>query len=84
MRPQAGVGKLKHAPPMQANNLLLVAEAVAPGGCARELHLFTGSEGASTELANAPLRSRLGLGLQFRHKQVSPMPEQAISLPQGM
>src|ERR1035441_160648 len=30
MRPQAGVGKLKHAPPMQANDLPLVAQAVPP------------------------------------------------------
>jgi hypothetical protein len=30
MRPQAGVGKLKHAPPMQASDLPLVAQAVPP------------------------------------------------------
>ena len=30
MRPQAGVGKLKHAPPLQANDLPLVAQAVPP------------------------------------------------------
>src|ERR1017187_4615240 len=30
MRPQAGVGKLKHAPPLQANDLLVVAQAVSP------------------------------------------------------
>src|ERR1035437_1331812 len=30
MRPQAGVGKLKHAPPMRANDLPLVAQAVPP------------------------------------------------------
>jgi hypothetical protein len=29
-RPQAGVGKLKHAPPMQASDLPLVAQAVPP------------------------------------------------------
>ena len=30
MGTQAGVGKLKHAPPMQANDLTLVAQAVPP------------------------------------------------------
>jgi hypothetical protein len=30
LRPQAGVGKLKHAPPMQANELPVVAQAVPP------------------------------------------------------
>ena len=30
MRPQAGVGKLKHALPMQANDLPVVAQAVSP------------------------------------------------------
>jgi hypothetical protein len=30
MRPPAGVGKLKHAPPMQANDMPLVAQAVSP------------------------------------------------------
>src|ERR1035441_5560226 len=30
MRPQAGVGKLKRAPPMQANDLPVVAQAVSP------------------------------------------------------
>jgi hypothetical protein len=30
MRPQAGVGKLKHAPPLQTNDLPLVAQAVSP------------------------------------------------------
>src|ERR1039458_376630 len=30
MHPQAGVGKLKHAPPVQANGLPGVAEAVSP------------------------------------------------------
>src|ERR1017187_3524994 len=30
MRPQAGVGKLKHDPPLQANDLLVVAQAVSP------------------------------------------------------
>ena len=30
IRPQAGVGKLKHAPPLQANDLPLVAQAVSP------------------------------------------------------
>src|ERR1019366_1729493 len=30
MHPQAGVGKLKHAPPVQANGLPVVAEAVSP------------------------------------------------------
>jgi hypothetical protein len=30
MRPQAGVGKLKHAPPMRANDLPLVAQALSP------------------------------------------------------
>jgi hypothetical protein len=30
MRPQAGVGKLKHAPPMRANDLPVVAQAVSP------------------------------------------------------
>jgi hypothetical protein len=30
VRPQAGVGKLKHAPPMQANDLPVVAPAVPP------------------------------------------------------
>src|ERR1019366_6435389 len=30
MRPQAGVGKLKQAPPLQANDLPLVAQAVSP------------------------------------------------------
>jgi len=29
MRPQAGVGKLKRAPPKQASDLLLVAQTVA-------------------------------------------------------
>src|ERR1035441_8961508 len=29
MRPQAGVGKLKHAPPMQANDLPVVGHALA-------------------------------------------------------
>src|ERR1035441_135315 len=30
MRPRAGVGKLKHAPPMQANDLPVVEQAVSP------------------------------------------------------
>src|SRR5450759_3829664 len=30
MRPQAGVGRLKPAPPMQANDLPLVAQALPP------------------------------------------------------
>jgi hypothetical protein len=30
MRPQAGVGKLKHAPPMHATDLPVVAQAVSP------------------------------------------------------
>jgi hypothetical protein len=30
MRPQAGVGKLKHAPPMRAIDLPVVAHAVSP------------------------------------------------------
>src|ERR1035441_9329402 len=30
MRPQTGVGKVKHAPPMQANDLPVVAQAVSP------------------------------------------------------
>src|ERR1017187_8077049 len=30
MRPQVGVGKLKHAPPMQASDLPLVSQAVWP------------------------------------------------------
>jgi hypothetical protein len=30
MRPQAGVGKLKHAPPMQTTDLPVVAQAVSP------------------------------------------------------
>ena len=40
MRPPAGVGKLKHAPPMQANNLLLVAQAVPPANYISS-HLLT-------------------------------------------
>ena len=40
MRPQAGVGKLKHAPPMQANGLPLVAQAVSPA-CRILSQLFT-------------------------------------------
>ena len=40
MRPPAGGGKLKHAPPMQANNLLLVAQAVPPANCISS-HLLT-------------------------------------------
>ena len=40
MRPPAGGGKLKHAPPMQANNLLLVAQAVPPANYIF-LHLFS-------------------------------------------
>jgi hypothetical protein len=38
MRSQAGVGKLKHAPPMQANVSPVVAQAVSPGGFASEPH----------------------------------------------
>jgi hypothetical protein len=30
MRPQAGVGKLKHAPPMQADELPVVGQALSP------------------------------------------------------
>ena len=30
LRPQAGVGKLKHAPPMRVNDLPVVARAVPP------------------------------------------------------
>ena len=30
MRPQAGGGKLKHAPPMRVNDLPVVAQAVPP------------------------------------------------------
>ena len=30
MRPQAGVGKLKLSPPLQANDFLVVAQAVSP------------------------------------------------------
>jgi hypothetical protein len=39
MRPQAGVGKLKHAPPMQANDLPLVAQAIAPANRIFSQHL---------------------------------------------
>jgi hypothetical protein len=33
MRPQAGVGKLKHAPPMRVDDLPMVAQAVSPANC---------------------------------------------------
>src|ERR1022692_5106048 len=48
MRPQAGVGKLKHAPPMRANDLPLVAQAVSPANhiCS---HLLTLGAFMSTE-----------------------------------
>jgi hypothetical protein len=39
MRPQAGVGKLKHAPPMQANDLPLVAQAISPANRILSQHL---------------------------------------------
>src|ERR1017187_10628416 len=52
MRPQAGVGKLKHAPPMQANDLPLVAQAVAPANHIFSHHLRERLPAA--RFANAP------------------------------
>ena len=38
IRPQAGVGKLKHAPPLHANDLPLVGQALSPAN--QFLHSF--------------------------------------------
>jgi hypothetical protein len=39
MGPQAGVGKLKHAPPMQANDTTLAAQALSPANRIVSQHL---------------------------------------------
>ena len=42
MRPQAGVGRLKPAPPLRANDLPLVAQAVSPAN-----RIFSQADGGS-------------------------------------
>jgi len=45
MRPQAGVGKLKHAPQMRAIDLPLVAQAVSPANRGRLTFATTARQG---------------------------------------
>ena len=59
MRPQAGGGKLKHAPPMRVNDLPVVAQAVPPAN-----YIFSQlvrERWLTPWQACAPSRSRLGL-----------------------
>jgi hypothetical protein len=61
MRPQAGVGKLKHAPPMQANDLPLVAQAVSPANHIFSHHLTVAARTgvAAESIGAATVRERL-------------------------
>src|ERR1035441_8046076 len=73
MRPPAGVGKLKHAPPMQANDLPLVAQAISPANRIFSQHLTVAALTGVARFGAATVRERLTAVRLFPPKNSRPM-----------